>query len=266
MDLSALRRCVWHPRSRVCCDTTVSLSLSLPSTPGSFVHCVLIVQMYVWVWPGIGYGVSGEFSRYYSTQRWGRLKTRSAFDRSSPEHAAFVTCLDLFRFPHSFDKTLCSRVWFISLTRCWFVLSKQVDLDSTSFVLVFVDMNHHYAKQSRGRSQSRYRDPWMGYRLLSKLIALDFRKRTREKTGTLGGNDVFFRKSLSQTFSLIRLDFSDSPRFLFFNVVSSPHNRQLGTHTGGVEGNPEAPGSKTLPQWTLNLRVYAHTCRQTKEM
>jgi len=106
----------------------------------------------------------------------------------------------------------------------------------------------------------------MGYRLLSKLIALDFRKSTREKTETLGGNDVFFRKSLSQTSSLIRLDFSDSPRFLFFNVVSSPHNRQLGTHTGGVEGTPEAPGSKTLPQWTLNLRVYAHTCRQTKEM
>jgi len=30
-------------------------------------------------------------------------------------------------------------------------------------------------------------------------------------------------------------------------------------------GTPEAPGSKALPQWTLNLKAYAHTCRQTKE-
>ena len=34
----------------------VSLSLSLASTPGSFVHCVLGVR--VWVWPGVGYWVT----------------------------------------------------------------------------------------------------------------------------------------------------------------------------------------------------------------
>jgi len=127
-------------------------------------------------------------------------------------------------------------------------------------------MNRHCVTKSRERSQSRYRDPYIGYRFLPKLIALDFRKRTIEKTETLGGNHIFFRKPLSQTFSLIRLDSSESPRFPFFNVISSPHNRQLGMHTGGVEGNPEALGSKTLPQWTLNLRVYAHICRQTKEI
>ena len=84
------------------------------------------------------------------------------------------------------------------------------------FFLVFVDMNRHYVTESRGRSQSRYRDPWMGYSLLPKLIALDFKKKTREKMETLGRNDIFFRKPLSQTFSLMRLDFSESPRFPFF--------------------------------------------------
>ena len=107
-----------------------------------------------------------------------------------------------------------------------------------------------------------YRDPWMG----PKLIAMDLRKRSRESMGTLGGNYICFRKSFSQTFNLIRLDFpSVSPRFPFF-VVSLPHNRQLGTHTNGLKGSLEAPDSKTLPQWILNLRVYAHTCRQTKEI
>jgi len=33
-----------------------------------------------------------------------------------------------------------------------------------------------------------------------------------------------------------------------------------------AEGSAEAPDSKVLPQWTLNLRVYAHTCTQTKEI
>ena len=65
---------------------------------------------------------------------------------------------------------------------------------------------------------------------------------------------------------------SDQVRFFrvtevsIFFVVSSPHIRQLGTHTCGVEGRPEAPGSKVLLQWTLSLRAYAHTCRQTKKI
>ena len=58
--------------------------------------------------------------------------------------------------------------------------------------------------------------------------------------------------------------FVQSHRGFHFLVVSSPHNRQLGTHI--VKGRPEAPGSKVLPLWTLNLSVYAHTCRQTKEV
>jgi len=31
------------------------------------------------------------------------------------------------------------------------------------------------------------------------------------------------------------------------------------------KGSPEAPGSKTLQQWTSNLEAYAHTCKQMKE-
>ena len=62
-----------------------------------------------------------------------------------------------------------------------------------------------------------YCDPWMGCILRPKLIALDFRKRTRERMRTLRGNHICFRKSLSQTFNLIRLDFSSmSPRCPFF--------------------------------------------------
>jgi len=112
----------------------LSLSFSLASTPGSFVHCVLIVRVYVWVWPGVGNGVSGEFSHYYSTRGWGRLRTRSPFDTSSPEHSAFVTYFDLFWFPHWFVRILCFWLSCISLKRCYFVLSKEVDLNSTSFV------------------------------------------------------------------------------------------------------------------------------------
>ena len=118
----------WGSRLLVC------VRLSLASTPGSFVHCVLVVQVYVWVWPGVGHGVSGDFSSYYSTRGWGRLKTRSKFDTSSSEHSAFVTCFDLYWFPHLFVKILCSWVSFIFLTRRWFVLSEDVDLDSTSLV------------------------------------------------------------------------------------------------------------------------------------
>jgi len=89
------------------------------------------VQVYVWVWPGVGHGVSGDFSSYFPTREWGRLKTGSPFDTSSSEHSAFVTRLDLFWFPHWFVKILCSWVWFISFTRCWFILSEEVDLDSS---------------------------------------------------------------------------------------------------------------------------------------
>ena len=50
-------------RCRLC--TCVSLFLSLfASTPGSFVHCVLGVRVCLWVWPGVGYGVSGEYNRF----------------------------------------------------------------------------------------------------------------------------------------------------------------------------------------------------------
>jgi len=151
-------------RWRLC--ACVSPFLSLASTPGSFIHCVLVVQVYVWVWPGVGQGVFGNFSSYYSTRGWGRL-TRSPFDTSSSEHTTFVTCLDLFWVPHWFVKILCSWVSFIFLTRCWFVLSEEVDLDLTSLVLfcwhqlryplsVFnknSTLNHHSATQSRGRSR-----------------------------------------------------------------------------------------------------------------
>ena len=102
----------------------------------------------------VGHGVSGDFSSYFPTREWERLKTRSPFDTSSSEHSAFVTRLDLFWFPHSFVKILCSWVWFISFTRCWFVLSEEVDLDSTSLVWFWWHQPPS-TTQSRRRSQSR---------------------------------------------------------------------------------------------------------------
>jgi len=92
----------------------------------------------------------------------------------------------------------------------------------------------------------------------SALIALDFRKRTIEKIVNLGGNHICFRESLSQTFNLVRLDFpSMSPKFPFFLVI--PTQPSIRTHRWCAEGSAEAPGSKVLPLWTLNLRVYSKT-------
>ena len=96
---------------------------------------------------------------------------------------------------------------FISLTRCWFVLSEEVDLDSTSLVWFCwhqLPLLNDLLRNTVPREITvTYRDPWMGFILRPKLIALDFRKRTRERMGTLGGNHICFRKSLSQTFDLI---------------------------------------------------------------
>ena len=38
---------------------------------------------------------------------------------------------------------------------------------SLLLLFCFVDMNHHYATQYRGRSQSRYRDPWLEWDAVS---------------------------------------------------------------------------------------------------
>jgi len=108
-------------RKRLCILCVPPKFHNLPSRgniTGSFVHCVLAVRACVSVSPGGGHGVSGDFSSYCSTRGWGRLRTRSPLDTFSSEHCSFVTCLDLFWFPHWFVKILCPWVWFISLTRC----------------------------------------------------------------------------------------------------------------------------------------------------
>jgi len=150
----------------------------------------------------------------------------------------------------------CDHVLMCSFLRRWIL---------TRLLLCgFVDINRHYATQSRGRSRSRCRDSWVRSILRPKLNTLDFRKRSMERMGTLGGNHICFRKSLSQTFNLVRLDLSSmSPKFPIFFVV--PTEPSIRTYRWCAEGT-EAPGSKVLPQWTLNLRVYAHTCTQTKEI
>ena len=133
----------------------LSLALSLASNPGSFIHCVLVVRVYAWVWPGVGHGVSGEFRSYYSTRGWRRLKTRSPFDTSSPEHSTFDTHVSIsFRFPTGLsryfvlesDEFLWPDVGLFFLRR-W--------IWTRLLLFGFVDINRHYATQSRGRSRSR---------------------------------------------------------------------------------------------------------------
>ena len=92
--------------------------------------------------------------------------------------------------------------------------------------------------------------------ILRPKIALHSRKRTRERIGTLGGNNICFRKSLSQTFNLIRSDFSStSPRFPFFGcfVTTQPSIRNT---PKWFEGKP-GPGSARLedtPPMDLELK------------
>jgi len=178
----------------------VSLSLSLASTPGSFVHCVFIVQVYVWVWPGVGQGVSGDFSSYYSTRGWGRLKTRSPFDTSSSEHTTFVTCLDLFWFPHWFVKILCSWVWFISWTRCWFILSEEVDLDSTSLVwFCWHQLGYPlsgFNKNSTLKHHSVIHEPWSmnGVHFATETYHTGFQKKDQGEDGDSRRKSYLFPK------------------------------------------------------------------------
>jgi len=92
-----------------------------------------------------------------------------------------------------------------------------------------------------------------------------FQKKDKGEYGDSRRKSYLFPKIFvtNLQFDQVRFFFNCHRGFHFF-VVSSPHNRQLGTHTNdGLKGSLEAPDSKTLPQWILNLRVYAHTCRQT---
>jgi len=147
---------------QLCACVSLFFSLSFQLLVVSF-FCVLGVWMCMWRWSGVGYGVSREFSRYYSTRGWGRFKAELHSTNLSSEPSAFVTCLDLSWFPHWFATILVTWVWFVYVTRCWVFLYLGAHLYWTSEVLsCFVDMNRHYATQSRGRSRSRYREPWMG--------------------------------------------------------------------------------------------------------
>ena len=64
-------------------------------------------------------------------------------------------------------------------------------------------------------------------------------------------------------FGQVRFFFDVSEVSIFFCILTEPSIR---TQRWCAEGSAEAPGSKVLPQWTLNLRVYAHTCTQTKDI
>jgi len=208
------------------------------------------------------------FSCYYWTRGWGRLTTRSPFDTSSPQLCPFVTCLDLFRFPHWFVKILCSWVWLISLTTCWCVLfwGGGSWLDFFYVVLLTstdttrrspeVDHGHGAVTHEWGAVCDRNllhwisgKGPWRRLWISEEIIFVFESLCHRDKPSIWS----------------LRLDFSSmSPKFPFFFVI--PTEPSIRTHRWSAEGSVEAPGSKVLPQWTLNLRVYAHTCTLTKEI
>ena len=104
-----------------------------------------------------------------------------------------------------------------------------------------------------------YCDPWMGCILRPKLIAVYFRKRTRERMGTLGGNQICFRKSLSQTFNVIRLDFSSiSPRFPFFCcfVATQPSIRNADKWFEGKAGSTRLEGTPAMDLQRKGIRTH----------
>jgi len=148
------------------------------------------------------------------------------FIRSSAQFSVLITCLDLFRFPHCFAEILWSWFWFASLTRSWIVLFVRFDLDSgsTSFVL-FVNMNRRYATQSRRRSRSRYRDPWMGYSWRLKLSSL-FKQKDQGEDLDSRRKKIFFPKVICHNplvWSVeILLEVSKS-LIIFSSWVLNPH-------------------------------------------
>ena len=159
-----------------------------------------------------------------------------------------------------------------SLVATWHLIRDWSDQLTFSWILTrllffgFVDINRHYATQSQGRSRSRYRDPWMRYSL-RPTCRTGFQKKDQKEDGDSRRKSYLLPKVFvtNLQFDQVRFFFNVTEVSVFF-FISWLHNRNLGMHTGGVQGSPEAPGSKALPQWTLNSRVYAHTCRQTKEI
>jgi len=108
--------------------------------------------------------------------------------------------------------------------------------------------------------------PMNGVHFATETYRTGSQKKDQGEDGDSRRKSHLFSKIFVTNLQFDQVRFSSmSPRFPIF-VVSSPHNRQLGTHTNGLKRSLEAPDLKTLPQWILNLRVYAHTCRQTKEI
>ena len=112
--------------------------------------------------------------------------------------------------------------------------------------------------------------PWPmngGVHFATETYRTGFQRKDQGEDGDSRRKPYLFQKIFVTNFQFdqVRFFFNVTKVFIFF-VVSSRHNRQLGTHTNGLKVLLEAPDSKALPQWILHLRVYAHTCRQTKEI
>ena len=154
------------------------------------------------------------------------------------------------------DTSFLSLIYFFDqMLVCSF---EEVNLDSTS--LVWFCLHQPPLRNAVQREITvKYRDPWMGCILRPKLSALDFRKRTRERMGTLGGNHICFRKSLSQTFNLIRLDFSSmSPRFPFFCcfVATQPSIRNVHKWFEGKAGSARLEHTPAMDLQLKGIRTH----------
>ena len=230
---SSFSLAVFQSESAVGC---VRMSLSFAATPGSFVYCVLVVQVYAWVWPGVGCGISGEVSCYYSTRGWGRLKTRSPFDTSSSEYYTFVTCLDLFRFPHWFVKILCSWVWLISLTTCWCVLfwGGGSWLDFFYVVLLtLTDTTQRSPEVDHGHGATvTVPCPMSGVQFATETYRTGFQKKDHGEDCESRRKSYLFSKVFvtNLQFDQVRFFFNVSEVSIFFGYS---HSCLLG-HTGGV--------------------------------
>ena len=115
------------------------------------------------------------------------------------------------------------------------------------------------------KASERERGRTSGFSLATETYRTGFQKKNQGEDGDSLRKSYLFPNVFVTNLQFKLNSSSMSPRFPFFCCFVATQPSIRNAHKW-CEGTPEAPGSKTLPQWTLDLRVYVHTCRQTKEM
>jgi len=161
--------------------------------------------------------------------------------------------VDLFRFPHWFDKILCSRVWFISLTRFWFVLSRRWILTR---LLFFGFCWHELPLRDGVQRQITVTIPWPmdGVQFVAKTYRSGFQKNDQGEDGDSRKKWYF----LSKVF-VTNLQF-DQVRFFWVTEVSNFWCCFVATQPSiwnahrWCEGKPRSAWLEDTPAMDLELK------------